>query len=92
MNKKSKESMMRIRTVNLILGFLILVLVLVVVSKDSGTEIYEMLIFALAAAENFIAAMLDFSEKKKMRGNLYAVLCAVFLIIALVLAVRYFVL
>lgn len=67
-------------------------LVLIVVTKDGGTQIYETLIFALAAVENFIAAIVSFSEQRKMRGNVYAVVCALCLIITMVLAVRYFVL
>lgn len=89
-NKKGKEPISAVRAVNLALGFIILSLVLVITSKDSGTEIYEMIVFALAAIENFIAATVGFSEKKKVRGNIYAVIGALFLIIALVLAVQYF--
>ena len=50
-----------------------------------------MLIFTLAAVENFIGATISFSEQKRVRGNVYAIVCALFLIIALILAVRYFV-
>lgn len=89
MNKKAKEPFLAARTLNLLLGFVILALILVVIYKDSGTEIYETLIFALAAIENFIAATISFSEKKKLRGNIYAVICAIFVIVALVLAVRF---
>ena len=59
--------------------------------QDTGTEKFEMLIFFLAAIENFIGATVSFSERKKVRGNVYAIVSALFLIIALILAVRYFV-
>lgn len=90
--KNVKEPLQGTRLINLILGFVILGLVLIVVTKDGGTEIYETLIFALASVENFIAALVSFSEQRKVRGNVYAVVCTLCLIISLVLAVRYFVL
>ena len=79
------------RAINFVLGIVILALILVVLIKKSGTEIFEMIIFALAAIENFIGATISFSERKRVRGNVYAIVCAVFLIIALILAMRYFV-
>ena len=91
MSQKVKEPFLKTRVLNLILGMVILALILVAIVKDSNTEIYEMLIFALAAIENFIGATVSFSERKKVRGNIYAIVCAVFLIIALILAMRYFV-
>lgn len=91
MNKKAKEPLFLSRVLNMILGVTILALILVVFIKDSGTEIYEMLVFALAAIENFIAAMICFLQQKMVRGNIFAIICAVFLIVALLLAVRYFV-
>lgn len=91
MNQKVREPFLFIRTVNFILGIIILALIVVVIVKDSNTEIFQMLIFALAAIENFIGATVSFSEKKRVRGNVYAIVCAVFLIVALILAVRYFV-
>lgn len=91
MNQKVKEPFLTARAVNLILGILILVLLAVVIVKDDGREIYEMLIFALAAIENFIGATISFSEGKKVRGNICAVLCGVFLITVLILAMSYFV-
>lgn len=89
MNKKVKEPFLATRVINMILGFVILALVLLVIYKDGGTEIYEMMIFALAAVENFIVATVSFSEHKKVRGNIYAVICAIFFIIAIILAVRF---
>lgn len=79
------------RAVNLILGILILGLMLVLLIKKNGTEVIEMLIFVLAAIENFIGATISFSEKKKVRGNVCAIVCSIFLIAALILAIRYFV-
>lgn len=91
MNKGLREPFLFTRALNLILGILILALIVIVLVKDSGTEILEMLIFALAAVENFIGATISFSEQKKVRGNIYAIVCGIFLIVALILAVRYFV-
>ena len=56
-----------------------------------NTQVFEMLIFVLAAVMNFIGATISFSESKKLRGNIYAMVCAVFLVIALILAMGYFV-
>ena len=91
MNKKVKEPFLGTRIVNFLIGLVILALVVVVLVKREGTEIYEMILFALAAIENFIGAIVSFSEQKKVRGNIYAIVCALFLIVALILAVRYFV-
>ena len=91
MNQKVREPFLRTRMLNFLLGIIILALIVVVIVKDSNTEIFQMLIFALAAIENFIGATVSFSEKKRVRGNVYAIVCAVFLIVALIIAVRYFV-
>lgn len=90
MSKKVKEPFLLARVMNTILGVVILALIIVVLLKDGGTQGYELLIVALAAVENFIAATICFSQRKKVRGNLYAIICAVFLIVAVVFAVRYF--
>lgn len=90
MSKKVKEPFLTARILNFVLGITILALVAWVMIKKGDTGIYETLIFALAAIENFIGATISFSEHKKVRGNIYAVICAVFLIIALILAVRLF--
>ena len=90
-HKRVREPFFFTRAFNLLLGIVILVLIVLVHIKKTGTEIFEMLIFTFAAIENFIGAVISFSEKKKMRGNVYAVVCAVFLIIALIIAMRYFV-
>lgn len=90
MSKKVKEPFLTARILNFVLGIAILALAAWVVIKKGDTEIYETLIFALAAIENFIGATISFSEHKKVRGNIYAIICAVFLIIALIWAVRVF--
>ena len=91
MSQKVREPFIITRTVNLVLGLVILALMVVVLVKRTDTEIFQMLIFVLAAIENFIGATISFSEKKRVRGNVYAIVCTVFLIIALILAMRYFV-
>ena len=91
MKRGLREPFFITRAINFILGVIILALMLVVLIKKSGTEIFEILIFALAAIENFIGATISFSEKKRVRGNVYAIVCAVFLIVALILAMGYFV-
>ena len=89
MNKKTKEPFFAVRTVNMVLGFIILLLILLVIYKDSHTEFFQILIFALAAVMNFIAATVNFSEQKKLRGNMYAVVCAIFLIAAIVMTLGF---
>ena len=91
MNQKVKEPFLYTRIFNLILGITILGLLFAVLIKKEGTEIFEVLLFALAAVENFIGATVSFSEKKRVRGNIYAIVCGGFLVAALILAVRYFV-
>lgn len=83
MNKKAKEPFFAARAINMVLGFIILLLILLVIYKDSSTEFFQIMIFALASLMNFIAATVNFSEKKKLRGNVYAFFCAVFLIVAI---------
>ena len=90
MNPKPREPYLYTRILNLILGVAILILMALVFFRDTGTENFEMLIFLLAAIENFIGATVSFSERKKVRGNVYAIISALFLIIALILAVRYY--
>ena len=91
MNKPVKEPFFGTRMVNFFIGITILALMLVVLIRKEETDLWEMIIFALAAVENFIGATISFSEQKKVRGNIYAIVCALFLIVALILAVRYFV-
>ncbi len=91
MNHSVREPFFITRLLNLILGIVILILFVMVLIKDSGTEIYEVLMFALAAVENFIGATVCFSEGKRVRGNLYAVICGIFMIVAIIMAVVYFI-
>ena len=91
MNKKVREPFFTTRTINLILGIIILVLMALVLLNIGNREVFKMMIFTLAAVENFIGATISFSEQKRVRANVYAIVCALFLIIALILAVRYFV-
>jgi len=88
MNKKVKEPFFAARILNFILGVTILALIVVVMFKKGGTDIYEVAIFTLAAIENFIGATISLSEHKKVRGNIYAVICAVFFIVAVLLTVQ----
>ena len=57
MKRGLREPFFITRAINFILGVIILALMLVVLIKKSGTEIFEILIFALAAIENFIGAI-----------------------------------
>ena len=91
MDRRLREPFMVARAVNLILGIIILVLMALVLLNIGNREVFKMMIFTLAAVENFIGATISFSEQKRVRGNVYAIVCALFLIIALILAVRYFV-
>ncbi len=89
MSKKVREPFLAARIVNFILGITILALIVVVMVKKGGTDIYEIAIFALAAIENFIGATISFSEHKKVRGNICAVICAVFFIGTMLLTVQH---
>lgn len=91
MKPKVREPFFIIRAVNFLLGIVILALIAAVIIMQNNTEVFQMLIFVLAAIMNFISATISFSESKKVRGNIYAIVCAVFLVIALILAMRYFV-
>lgn len=91
MNKKVREPFFISRLLSMLIGIIILGLLVLVLVKDGGTAIYEMIIFALAAVENFIAAIICFVQQKTVRGNMYAIICAVFLIVALVYAARCFI-
>ena len=91
MNKKAKEPFLAARIVSMLLGIAALIMVIAVLIMDGGTELYEILIFALAAIVNFISSTICFIQQRMFRGNLYAIICAVFLIVAVFLAVSYFV-
>ena len=90
MNKQVKEPFFGTRMVNFLIGVTILSLMIVTLVRKEGTDLLEVIMFTLAAVENFIGATISFSEQKKVRGNIYAIVCALFLIVALILAVRYF--
>ena len=66
MNQKVREPFIITRIVNLILGLIILALIVVVLVKKTDTEIFKMLIFVLAAVENFIGATISFPESKRI--------------------------
>ena len=91
MKHKVREPFFWLRTFNFLLGIVILAMILAVIFLEWNTQVFEMLIFVLAAVMNFIGATISFSESKKLRGNIYAMVCAVFLVIALILAMGYFV-
>ena len=90
MSKNVKEPFLKARVINLVMGLVILGLILLVLFKGEQTGVYEMLIFCLAAVSNFVAATISFSEQKRIRGNLCAVLCAVFFVVAVIRAVQMF--
>ena len=91
MKHKVREPFFGLRIFNFLLGIVILAMILAVIFLEWNTQVFEMLIFVLAAVMNFIGATISFSESKKLRGNIYAMVCAVFLVIALILAMGYFV-
>jgi uncharacterized membrane protein AbrB (regulator of aidB expression) len=91
MKHKVREPFFLLRAFNFLLGIVILAMILAVIFLEWNTQVFEMLIFVLAAVMNFIGATISFSESKKLRGNIYAMVCAVFLVIALILAMGYFV-
>lgn len=91
MNKKVKEPLFNSSLINMILGIAILVMMLVLIFQGSKVKFLEMIIFALAAAMNFVSATNCFMQQRIARGNMYATLCAVFLIVAVFFAVRYFI-
>lgn len=91
MNKKGKEPLLFLRSMNFLLGVMILVFLLLAFLKVEGKEVFEIMVFALAAIENFVGATISFSEQKKVRGTIYSVVSAVFVITAAILAFRYFI-
>lgn len=91
MNKKGKEPLLLLRSMNFLLGVMILILLLLAFLKIEGKEVFEIMVFALAAIENFVGATISFSEQKKVRGTIYSVVSAVFVITAAILAFRYFI-
>ena len=91
MEKQVKEPYLLGRLMTLILGVIILGLMIARIVIGSGAKVCEMLIFSLAAVMNFIGATISFSQQKRTKGNIYATVCACFLIVALILALIYFV-
>lgn len=91
MNKKVREPFFVSRLLSMLIGIIILGLLAFVLVRGGDTAIYEMIIFALAAVENFIAAIICFVQQKTVRGNMYAIICAVFLIVAMIYAAKCFV-
>lgn len=91
MNKKAKEPFFVSHVISMLLGIIAFAMVIVVLVKDQGTEIYETLIFALGAVINFISAVKCFIQQRMVRGNMYAVICAIFLIVTVILAVKNFI-
>lgn len=91
MNKKAKEPFFVSHVISMLMGVAALILMIAVLIMERGTEIYEIMIFALAAGINFISAVRCFLQQRMVRGNMYAIICAVFLIVAVFFAVRYFI-
>ena len=91
MKPKVREPFFITRAMNFLLGIVILALVVVTLVMKTNTEIYQMIIFVLASIMNFVGATISFSESKRVRGNIYAIVCGMFLVVALILALRYFV-
>ena len=91
MKPKVREPFFITRAFNFLLGLAILALIIAMLIMDGDTAVFKMLIFLLASIMNFIGATISFAEGKRVRGNIYAIVCAVFLVIALILALRYFV-
>ncbi len=88
MNKKVREPFFRSYAVNMLLSILIIIFSVFSFLNIAGTEIWQILLFFMAGAANFIAAMVCFIRNKKFRGNLYSVLCTIFILMALFLLVR----
>lgn len=88
MNKKVREPYFRAYAVNMILSILIILLSVAAFFNLAGTQIWQIILFFMAGAANFIAAMVCFVRNKKIRGNLYSVLCTIFILMALFLLLR----
>ena len=91
MNKKVKEPFFIARVINSCLGVASLGLMLLVVLKDQSTAIFEILMFVFVGVMNFIAATISFSVQKKVMGNIYAVICTIFFVAALVLTAYHYI-
>ena len=85
-NKKVREPFFGARVANTVLGLVILALLILILFQEGGNWVMEAVVFLLVAIENFIVATIKFSEQKKIRGNVYAVLCAIFALTAILKA------
>lgn len=90
MKQKDKEASFGLRILNFFLGLTILFLLFLRLFVSEERMVFEIMIFALAAIENFVGATLSFSAQKWVRGNIYAIVSVLFLIMALILGVSYF--
>lgn len=89
MERKEKTPWIFSRGFHVILELLILALILIRFLAERHLPICEILIFLLAAVDNFLGATGAFSKKKRTLGNIYAILSTLFLILALLLIVLY---
>lgn len=90
MKQKDKETSFGLRILNFFLGLTILFLLFLRLFVNEERRVFEIMIFALAAIENFVGATLSFSAQNWIRGNIYAIVSVLFLIMALILGVSYF--
>lgn len=90
MKRKDKEASYGLRILNFFLGLTILLLFFLRLFVNEGRTVFEIVIFALAAIENFVGATLSLSVHNWIRGNIYAIVSVLFLIMAAVLAAGYF--
>lgn len=90
MKRKDKEASYGLRILNFFLGLTILLLLFLRLFVNEERTVFEIVIFALAAIENFVGATLSLSAHNWIRGNIYAIVSVLFLIMASVLAAGYF--
>lgn len=90
MKRKDKEASYGLRILNFFLGLTILLLLFLRLFVNEERMVFEIVIFALAAIENFVGATLSLSAHNWIRGNIYAIVSVLFLIMASVLAAGYF--
>lgn len=89
MEKRGKEPLFLMRSAKLLLEIIILGLIAVRLLVQQYAPVCEIGIFLLAAVDNFIGATGYFFWKKRVRGNICAVLCAVFLLVGIFWILRY---
>lgn len=90
MKQKDKEASFSLRILNFFLGLTILLLLFLRLFAEEERAVFEIVTFALAAIENFVGATLSISAHNWIRGNLYAMISVLFLIMALILGAGYF--